>query len=313
MEENSKRDIAGIQRSEIFQRYLKASTWLYSRAKLIRSAQLVLTILIPIALAILSTVFSDQSQSKVGLKGWAAFYGIAISIFDIAILESAQASYKKRAAKVQESFDSRLLVLPWNDLKVGDRLSPEDVDQWARSLKRELTEEQRNWYPAVASDQPLYLSRIICQRANLWWDHELRRKFMIFLIGITISLSVTMAAVGLWKEMTLPVFILSIMAPISPTLMWFAKEIKKQKESSQNLDRLMKYALGLWRDALTRKDSRAEIAAKSRELQDEIFVHRYSNQPIPNWFNRLFSSSFDVSMNQGADELAEEAKTSLKE
>lgn len=312
MGEIANRDVAGIQRAESFQRHLKASSWLYSKAKLLRGAQLVLTVLIPIALTILSMVFSGEQPSNAGLKGWAAFYGILIALFDELFLEKAQVNLKKRAATVQESFDSQLLKIPWNDFKVGDKPSPEDIDQWARSYKHELSESQKNWYPPAVSELPLYLARLVCQRSNLWWDRELRRKFIQLLTGVGVSLFVMAIAVGLAKEMTLPGFILSILAPIFPALMWFIKETKKQEKSSQKLDHLMKHAAGLWQVALAQARDPSQVAASSRELQDEIFVHRYSNQPVPNWFNQLFSSNLDVSMNKGAEELVAEVKASVE-
>jgi SMODS-associating 4TM effector domain len=312
MEESEKRDIGAIQRSDFFQRNLKASSWLYSRSKLIRGSQLVFTVITPIILAILSTVFSDKSQSTAGLKGWAAFYGIAVSLLDIAVLEKAQATFKNCAAKVQEIFDCKLLVLPWNDFKVGDAPSPEDIDQWARSRKHELTENQKNWYPPSAGTLPLYLSRIVCQRSNLWWDRELRHRFIQLLVGFTAFLGTVALVVGFVREMTLSVFVLSIMAPLSPALIWFIKEAKKQQETSHNLDRLMTQAARLWKSAFDQTSNQSDLVTRSRELQDEIYIHRRSNQPIPNWFNRLFSSSLDTSLNQGAEDLVSEAKNLLK-
>lgn len=309
LEETAKRDIGTIQRSDFFQRHLKASSWLYSRAKLLRAVQFLLTVLIPVLLAILSTVFSDPAESNAGLKGWAAFYGIAISLMDIAVLEGAQFSFRKRAARVQESFDCNLLGLPWSIFKVGDTPCPEDIDYWACAFKIELTENQKNWYPGAVGELPLYLGRIVCQRSNIWWDKTLRHRFIQFVIGLTVSFVIIATIVGFVKEMTLPVFILSIMAPISPALIWLIKEAKRQQESSENLNRLMTHAARLWQNALGETVSYSEMKAKSRELQDEIFLHRSSNQPVPNWFNRLFSSSFDVSMNKGAEVLVAEAKT----
>jgi hypothetical protein len=74
----------------------------------------------------------------------------------------------------------------------------------------------------------------------------------------------------------------------------------------------MKHAAGLWQVALAQTRNPSQVAASSRELQDEIFVHRHSNQPVPNWFNQLFSSNLDASMNKGAEELVAEAKASVE-
>jgi hypothetical protein len=69
----------------------------------------------------------------------------------------------------------------------------------------------------------------------------------------------------------------------------------------------MKYALQLWRDAIDEKLSAEQVTKKSRILQDELFVHRYSNQPIFDWINNLVRKRYQVQMNIGAEELVAEA------
>ena len=311
MDQQATKDIGQFQRRDAFQRYLRASSYLYSKAKLIGGLQVFLTILVPVILSVLSVLFSRESQQGAGLKGWAAFYGIAVALLDSMFLDKAQKSLKKEAAQIQELFDCELLEMPWNEFKAGDKPTPERIDQSSRALKRELTEREKNWYPGVVGIVPLYLSRVVCQRTNIWWDGELRRRYAFWLSSFAVVIVLIAGIVGMATNMSLGTFVLTIMAPLFPAAMWFIRERNRQKESTATLDRLMKHTSSLWTSVLVAEMSPTDALGKSRELQDELFVHRQSNQPIPNLVKRIFAGRFDESMNKGAEELVEAAQAAI--
>jgi hypothetical protein len=312
MDQQATKDIGQLQRTDAFQRGLRASSYLYSKAKLISGIQVFLTILVPVVLSALSVLFSRESQQGAGLKGWAAFYGIAVVLLDSMFLDKTQKSLKKEAAQIQELFDCELLEMPWNEFKAGDKPTPEKIDQSSRALGRELTEREINWYPGVVGRLPLYLCRLVCQRTNIWWDGELRRRYAFWLSTFAVGMMLLAAIVGMVKNMSLVTFVLTIMAPLFPAAMWFIRERNRQKESTATLDRLMKHTTNLWTNVLDAKMSPSDALDKSRELQDELFVHRQSNQPIPNVVNRIFAGRFDQSMNKGAEELVEAAQAAIR-
>jgi hypothetical protein len=312
MGEREIKNIGEIQKADNFQRYLRSSSYLYSRAKLIGGIQVFLTVLVPVVLSVSSVVFFHGSQPGSGLKGWAAFYGIAVVLFDTLLLDRAQKTTKKAAAKIQEDFDCKLLEMPWNEFKVGDKPTPEEIDQSARALKRELTEREKSWYPPEAGRLPLYLCRVVCQRTNVWWDGELRRRYALCLSLLAVSVVVIAILVGMLKDMSLSTFVLTIMAPIFPAEIWFIRERNRQKDSIALLDRLMKHTAKLWASLLNSWPDEGEALIKSRELQDELFVHRYSNPPIPNMVHKIFAGKFDVTMNKGAEELVDAAEIAMR-
>jgi len=310
--ENQIIDIGSIQLTDKFHSLIRASTYLYSRAKLVSVSQIVLTVMIPIILTILAVVYSDHLGPTSKLKVWAAFYGIVITLLDLAFFEKLQKELKKAAAKVQECFDCDLLLMNWNYFKVGEKPAPEKIAQAERDLKRELTTEEKNWYSPVVGELPIYLSRIVCQRSSIWWDGEIRRKYNRYLIIIAVIIGLTAAVVGLVKDMSMEVFILAILAPIFPIAIWIIKEIKKQKETIDTLDRLMKYVVQLWDDALNQSIDLESVANKSRELQNELYVHRSSNRPIPNRIHKILAKGLGSNMNKGAAELVKQAELRLE-
>lgn len=135
---------------------------------------------------------------------------------------------------------------------------------------------------------------------------ELRRGYVAWLIGIATILGAAVLIVGIALKMNLETFVLSIFAPVFPTILWTLRESKKQRETAGTLDRLRKYVATLWRDAAHGKLDDSEMEQKSRELQDELFVHRHTNQPVFDWVNRLLRKGYEQQMNIGAAELVAE-------
>jgi len=106
-------------------------------------------------------------------------------------------------------------------------------------------------------------------------------------------------------------FVLTMLAPIFPTAVWIIKEIRKQKDTIDIHDRLMKYVMQLWDDALNQSIGIAEISNKSRDLQNELYAHRSSNQPIPNRVHKILAKGLVTSINKSAEELIEQVRAKL--
>src|SRR5436305_1062800 len=93
---------------------LRAQHHLYAQAKCVVGLQIVLTTVFPVAGAVVVLLLPQ-------LRGSLAFYGILISILDVAVFEPWQKGIRIIAAKIQETFDCSVLDLPWDDMKVGSR------------------------------------------------------------------------------------------------------------------------------------------------------------------------------------------------
>lgn len=263
---------------------------------------MILSVPLPIGLSVAAILNPER-------KVWAAAFGILVSIFDVLVFDKIQKDWKKEAAKIQERFDCEIFELEWNDFKVGDKPDPEKIHRASQHILRKEAKRNKflNWHSPYVESLPLHLARIVCQRANIFWDSDLRRRYTAILTAITYILAVGAVVAGLGLKMNMETFVLSILAPISPTFLWAIREIRKQKDSATTLDLLMKYARQLWRDSIQQKLSPEEASYKSRVLQDELFFHRYSNQPIFNWIFKLLRKEQEAQMNVGAKELVSEA------
>lgn len=281
---------------------LRAQRHFYAQAKRIVGLQIVLTTAFPVAGAVAVLVLPQ-------LTGSLAFYGVLISILDVAVFEPWQKGVRKTAAKIQEVFDCSVLDLPWNDMKVGSRPEEEEVHAASSAYMGGKNDpELTDWYPTAAAKVPLALGRIICQRANLRWDSALRRRYRIWLAGTLLALGLVISLIGLRNGSSLEDLTIGILAPIAPMILWGIREFQKHGEAADTSDRLREKSMELWTGALQKHSSDENLSAASRQLQDEIYGRRVSAPMIFGWVYRRLRTSGEEQMNVAAEELVGEAK-----
>lgn len=177
---------------------LAAQRYLYSTAKRLYGTQLILAG--PIAV-----VWAGAVAIAPDLKAAAGVWGVLISALDAIVLTPWQKRLRERAAKVQEMFDCDVLQLEWNYIKVGDKPDPElvkaEADKYAKIQNR--FHSLQDWYPQAVSEVPHDIARVICQRANCWWDAEQRRGYARLLLGCLLVVGLAILGLGLVRGLTL--------------------------------------------------------------------------------------------------------------
>lgn len=297
-------DIGKEQNSKQQLDRLAAVSFFYRRAKCFLGLQFVLTV--PAALVLATIIFLIPDA-----KGWTTFYALTVALLDTLLLDRVQTRYKWLGARTQELFDTELLRLPWNKLRAESKPDSEDVVQaTAKFTNRQGLERLRDWYPPVAGQLPLPLARLICQRANTWWDAKLRKKYANTLMFMLVVSVVLVFALSLFSGQTVEEMVLSVYVPIAPAILWSVREIRRQHEAAESLDKLRTYVEGIWGDVLSRELDPATLITDSRQIQDSIFDGRYRNPLIFDWINRLVRSTQQTSMNVKAQELVAEARSS---
>jgi hypothetical protein len=289
------------QNSEEQLNLLAASSYFSSRGKLILGFQIALTVLIPVAWTFVIAV-----QPKLQL--WAAFYSITISIVDAGLIDRSLATLVEHGAKAQEMFDCNVMALRWNGIKIGESLSGEDLHRAITKWMKRHPEAKRDWYPPVVGKLPAHLGRLVCQRTNCWYDESLRRRYRDGLTAFLAVVMIIIIFIGLIGGLTLAKFVLAILAPMSPALLWGIREYKRQSKAIQLRARLKTVAEQLCQRAI---DSPAlTLEHESRLLQDEIYDARRTNPSIFNWVYALFRSDQEEQMKAGAEHLVNKFLTS---
>lgn len=284
---------------------LAAQRYLYSTAKRVFGAQLILAGPMAIGLSLLLVVTPE-------MKVYAVFYGVFVSILDVFWLTPRQKQLREYAAKIQETFDCEVLQLPWNDFKVGKRVDPELVKEQAEEYAKKSGSlpPLTNWYAPIVGTLPLEVARIVCQRANCWWDSQQRRRYAGWVIAGVVFASISMLALGLIGGLTVEKLLLTVIAPLFPALILGIRQYSEQMEAAARLDKLKEHAERLWSDAFNHLAT-FDLLAKSRSLQDEIFENRKRSPLMFDWIFRRLRNDYEVQMNHGAQDFTEEAERRL--
>lgn len=298
--------ISEAQNAEKQLQRLAAQRQLYATAKLVFGCQVVLGG----PIAIIGVIFVlIRPEFKVYVATW----GLLVAFCDLFWLTPWQRALRGNAAKIQEAFDCDVLGLKWNDLKAGKHPDPELVK--AQSTRYERWADRmptlKNWYSPCVDELPLHIGRIICQRANCWWDSTQRRQYAAWIVGIVTSIFVVICGFSLIGGASLEGLLLKGILPLAPGLMIGLRQFAEQREAADRLDRLKDHCGTLWKEALSGK-SKLVLTDMSRNLQDEILENRREAPPVLDLIFKRLRKDYEVSMNHAADHYVSEAKAALK-
>jgi hypothetical protein len=283
---------------------LAAMRELYSSAKVWHGWQIILTVIIPIILAILSITNEKYSL-------YSALFGILSFFVDAYFIENNISLRKEKAAKIQELFDCDVLRMPSSQLKVSNDIKVEEVltHYDAHSKIPTNIELIERWYSEEVGDVPLYIARIICQRANCRWDGALRERFTAFLNYLGVFLFISVLIIGFKNEMK-PVTMVLVISGLIPFFQFCIKQYNDNKNSIKRLDELYDVLTNVWDDAIVKCIHPDVLLAESRRIQDEIFTHRSSNPLIFDFIYKVFREGDEKIMNISSKRLVEDALAS---
>lgn len=100
------------------------------------------------------------------------------------------------------------------------------------------------------------------------------------------------------------------MLPLSPALLVAARQFSEQTNAASRLDKLKGHAAQMWSELCAGGDH-AELAHKSRTLQDEIYDNRKCNSSVFDWMFKRVRTSYETQMNYTAQQLVDEAKQKI--
>lgn len=131
-----------------------------------------------------------------------------------------------------------------------------------------------NWYPVSVGQLPIYQARIICQRCNIWWDSNLKRRYSNFVIVVLITITIIVFIIGLIGGLTLDKFVLAIMTPLIPTFVFGLRQYIENNEAANRLDRLREHSEIIWQQVVNGRISPQELESESYSLQNQIYDNR---------------------------------------
>ena len=285
---------------------LAAQRQLYSSAKVVIGLQMILAG----PIAAVATLFGIINPE---LKNSSALLGVTILALDLTLLNPCQKRLRSQGALVQEAFDTKVLSIEWNEIKVGKRPEPELIHEYAQKFGLEAYKLKKlyDWYPSEVHQLPMHWGRIVCQRANIWWDSKLRRRYANTVLSILILIAVFFVWFAFSQNLSMTDFLVMIVIPMSALYKLGASQFVEHRDAADRLDKLREYAEKLWKSAINGAGFE-EMKVNSRMLQDEIYDGRKKNPPIFDTIFWMFRNAHEEQMNKGASVLIQEARVSSK-
>lgn len=278
---------------------LKARRATYDRATVAQVLQLIVVIALPLALAIVGLICAES-------RPWVAVTSFLAVIIDALVLDRRQRLLIERAAKISEQFDCELLDMEWDAFAAGRHTDPENIASASRSFKG-IEEELRDWYPTIPPTAPLHLARLICQRANLWYDSSLRRRlgdWLGFAVGVVLG---AILLIGLAGQLSLADFSIVLLAPATPFVSWAIRERFRQADAAAAIEVIKAEAENMTALAIGGTASADDCDRWSRKFQSAIYARRVSNPLLLPLIYRFMRGEKEIEMTAGAEELLRKA------
>jgi hypothetical protein len=247
---------------------LSAQRELYSAAKRSYLLQIIGNVLIPITLAIISFF-----QVKVSIV--TAIFGTIFFVIDLILITPNIAKKKSKAAKIQELFDCDVLKITKSPLKSADDITVEEVliHYEAHSKIQSNVEKVRDWYATEVGNVNIALARLICQRANCWWDKKMRNEYVNTLRAISIFLPLILIVFAAILNMHLVNLVL-VLSGLLPLFRFANKEYSDHTSATDRLNKTLCYIDKIWSRILEHSYDKGRLDTDARMIQDEIYEHR---------------------------------------
>lgn len=239
------------------------------------------------ALAVVGPILAVSSNWT---APWIGIVGICLAAVEILFLKQREVSLRQSAAAIQEQFDCDVLNLPWNPIALEESPAPEGSAATTADIS-DSTDRLRDWYSSEVDAVPLSAGRLICQRANLYSDSDLRKPYAVFLTGVAVGVPLMLVIWALASGRDVAT-VLIVLAAALPLVVWAGQEARNHNEAADRAHRLRKSADDIWKNLIAniltqptweRIDEGPYLDA-SRSLQDQLYIHRRESPKVPDWF-----------------------------
>ena len=280
---------------------LAAQRQLYADAKNLQLVSVIIGVPVVIAWSISVAVLPT-------LAVYAGLWGIIATFLELLVFSRLQKSTQEKAANIQQIFDCEVLQFNWVNLNCGIRVEPESIIDSSNRFNRRNRNYStlQNWYPISVGQLPIYQARIICQRANIWWDAKLRRRYSKWIIVILITLTIVVFLIGLVGGLTLEKFLLAVLAPLVPAFVLGLRQYTEHNEAADRLDRLRENSEILLQNIVSKKLTQQDLELESYSLQTQIYDNRRRSPLIFDWLYSRLKRTHEEQMNKGAEALVQD-------
>lgn len=281
---------------------LAAQKHIYSVAKKLFLAQIIIVTVIPVVLSLLQIILKRIEIINYIFAGYVALSLIAEVVLDIIINKK-----KELAAAIQESFDCSVLDIIWNYVLIEEKPTPEIcLDYYSKYTKYGNISRLHDWYSIEIESVDTNIATVICQRTNCVYDFTMRNKFNLGLGLVAGSTFILLLGISLFANSSLSNFLLAVLFPSLPIFLLAIKQFIANNKSIKNLQALK----SLIESTLSSVTIDSTInSERIRQIQDKIYTNRSSTPMLPDWVFEKFRSNLETQMHHGVASIIQDIKS----
>ncbi|HDG1673081.1 TPA: hypothetical protein PFE07_002537 [Kluyvera cryocrescens] len=269
---------------------LYAQAHLYNRIKIFSSVNFFISIVLPVLLSVAAAILKSRySVPQELISAYMGLYGLIVLTVNIA-LSGYIFSERRKAATIQEMYDCNVLRIKWNDLRVGKKIPRDSIFRAARFyLDRPAKAQARfgseGWYVNKPYDAPQSVMALLCHGKNFGWDRSLRDRLNVFYIwGISMSFF-SLLLYGIMMKATLNDALFYVVFTL-PLIRYILLQFLDNRNSRVRIEKVKDYIDKEISDIkIAGRFNNDDLNYKLRSIQDEVFSHRATSPPVPNFIH----------------------------
>ncbi|MBD9704016.1 hypothetical protein IHE56_18410 [Streptomyces sp. ID01-12c] len=227
--------------------------------------------------------------------------GVAWALTSSIALAQLARRWATEGATIQEHFDTHLYEMEWKSGR--SKVEPERIH--ILSLRFRGSEEKlRDWYPDVSGLLSPF-GVLICQRSNVAWDIQLRRRWKAAVEFFLLAWCLAGVTVGIAQELTVLEMILRWFAPSSGLILLAWDTVRTQQSIiSERSELCSRISAELdWIAPSIGKTATNRLKSTCREIQDGIYATRAQTAAVPRFFYNHFRKNDQEAMETAAGEI----------
>ena len=289
---NKGKDILNKQNLEINIDKLLAQRRLYLNAKKVNYLLISISVFIPIIISLVT----NFTILVINDKNWIYVLFTVIAIVLEKVFEIYIDRCKKTAASIQENFDTTIFQLSENELLNTTFVDSDIIRKYSRKDKNnnKKVEKVTNWYSKEIENINTNVAILFCQRMNICYDQNIKKKYNILLIILSILTFFILLGFSLFNNFSLMKFMIEVILPSIPIFSFTYQEFNTNLESVDNLQKLREIIEQNLNSISINNSINVE---ELRRIQDRIYQNRILSPLIPDFIYRYLWSELEDQMN----------------
>lgn len=286
------KDILNRQNLEINIDKLLAQRRLYLNAKKVNYLLISITVFIPIIISLIT----NFTIVEINDKNWIYVLFTVIAIVLEKVFEIYIDRCKKTAASIQENFDTTIFQLSENEMLNTTFVDSDIIRKYSRKDKNnnEKVEKVTNWYSKEIENINTNVAILFCQRMNICYDQNIKKRYNILLIILSIVTFFILLGFSLFNNFSLMKFMIEVILPSIPIFSFTYKEFNTNLESVDNLQKLREIIEQNLNSISINDSIKVE---ELRRIQDRIYQNRILSPLIPDFIYNYLWSELEDQMN----------------